>query len=100
MDAAAEAPCIPIVNGSIALWLGKKCAAGSTEHTHRWMVFLRHAEDKDLSYAVAKVAFTLHPSFTNHIRGERPAADGSAAARASCVTGSARPPPTHPRAQS
>ena len=69
MDAAKAAPFVPIVFGSIAFWLGKKSVIGSMDHTHRWMVYLRHAEDKDLSYAVSKVVFTLHPSFVNHIRG-------------------------------
>ena len=70
MDAAAAAPCIPIVYGSIAFWLGKPAAGtASQDHTHRWMVFLRHADDKDMSYAISKVVFTLHPSFTNPVRG-------------------------------
>lgn len=71
-NAAARAPYVPIVYGSIATWIGKKNAPGSAEHTHRWMVYVRHADDKDLSYAVSRVDFTLHPSFANHVRGASP----------------------------
>ena len=79
-NAAARAPYVPIVYGSIATWLGKKNAPGASEHTHRWMVYVRHVDDKDLSYAVSRVDFTLHPSFTNHVRG----------ASCRCPRGSAR----------
>ena len=66
---AARAPFVPIVTGTIAFWVGKKNAPGGSDHTHKWMVYVRHADDMDLSYAVSKVAFKLHPSFVNHIRG-------------------------------
>lgn len=68
-DAAARALFVPIVSGSIAFWLGKKGGVAGQEHTHKWTVYLRHANDFDLTYAVARVEFTLHPSFANHVRG-------------------------------
>jgi len=46
------------------------CLSISSEHTHRWIVFVRHPDDYDLSFVVSKVVFTLHSSFADHIRGE------------------------------
>jgi hypothetical protein len=66
---AVRAPYVPVVWGTIAAWLGKKNAPGGSEHTHKWTVYVRHADDRDLSYAVSKVVFTLHPSIPNHVRG-------------------------------
>ena len=92
-DAAARAPAVPIVYGSVAFWLGRKTNAG--EHTHKWSVYVRHAHDKDLSYVVERVEITLHPSFANPVRGERPIAGvarravGGGRLRASLVTAAA-----------
>jgi hypothetical protein len=69
-SAAADAPSIPISYGSISFWNGKKANAVTAEHTHRWLIFLRHAEDLDLTFAIAKVVFVLHASFQDHVRGE------------------------------
>ena len=74
-DVAARAPAVPFVYGSIAFWLGKKANTG--EHTHKWSVYVRHARDKDLSYAVERVEITLHPSFANPVRGQHPRSAGA-----------------------
>jgi len=71
-DVAARAVFVPIVYGSISFWLGKKQPANG-DPTHKWSVFVRHPEGKDLSYIIAKVVFTLHPTFPSHKRGELPA---------------------------
>lgn len=53
------------VYGSIAFWLGKK--ADETV-SHKWCVYVRGVNNEDISYFVKEVVFTLHSSFTNHIR--------------------------------
>jgi len=53
--------CVPLVYGSIAFWLGKKADEYST---HRWTLYVRGPKGEDLSYAIEKVAFHLHPSFS------------------------------------
>jgi len=69
-EAASKALFVPIVYGSIVLWLGKKASHTNVgEHTHKWSIYLRHAADADLSYAVARVEIMLHPSFANPVRG-------------------------------
>ncbi|KAJ0410452.1 hypothetical protein P43SY_002784 [Pythium insidiosum] len=55
----------PIVYGSIATYLGRK--AEETK-THRWSIYLRGADNEDLSYIVSKVVITLHASFANPVR--------------------------------
>jgi YEATS domain-containing protein 4 len=66
--AACSAPCIPITFGNIAFQLGKNRIGSATEHSHRWSVFVRGAANQDISYAVQKVVFTLHPTITDHVR--------------------------------
>jgi len=56
---------VPIVYGSIAFFLGKKA---SEEHTHRWTLYVRGPNDEDLSIAIKKVVFHLHPSFPQPVR--------------------------------
>jgi YEATS domain-containing protein 4 len=56
----------PIVYGSMAFFLGKKAEEFCT---HRWTLYVRGPQDEDLSTFVEKVAFTLHPSFPNPVRG-------------------------------
>ncbi len=53
--------------GSIAFYLGKKAEEYST---HRWTLYVRGPQDEDLSTFIEKVAFTLHPSFANPVRGK------------------------------
>ncbi len=55
----------PIVYGSVAFWLGKK--ADETV-SHKWCVYVRGLNNEDISYFVKEVVFTLHSSFTNHVR--------------------------------
>ncbi|XP_059074452.1 transcription initiation factor TFIID subunit 14b isoform X2 [Cryptomeria japonica] len=56
---------IPIVYGTISFWLGKR----ADEHrTHKWTVYIRGATNEDLSIAIKRVVFELHPSFNNPIR--------------------------------
>lgn len=55
----------PIVYGSIATYLGRK--AEETK-THRWSIYVRGADNEDLSYMLSKVMITLHASFTNPVR--------------------------------
>ena len=92
---AAASTSVPFTYGSVSFWNGKRtnqtggpqqglklratqaayiprhrvCRIPS-EHTHRWIVFVRHPDDCDLSFVVSKVVFTLHSSFADHIRGE------------------------------
>ena len=51
---------VPIVFGSISLYLGKK---SNSQHTHNWSCYVRGINDEDISYFVKKVEFLLHPSF-------------------------------------
>eukprot|EP01040_Poterioochromonas_malhamensis_P010725 gene10725-11685_t len=53
----------PIVYGSIAFYLGKKA---EEFNTHRWSLYVRGPH---LSIFIEKVAFTLHPSFEQQVRG-------------------------------
>jgi hypothetical protein len=53
-------------SGSIAVHLGKKA---DEQATHRWSLFVRGPNHEDLSCFVEKVAFTLHPSFPEPVRG-------------------------------
>lgn len=57
----------PIIYGSIATYLGRK--AEETK-THRWSIYLRGADNEDLSYMLSKVMITLHSSFTNPVRSK------------------------------
>eukprot|EP00743_Colponemidia_sp_Colp-15_P008353 GILK01009072.1.p1 GENE.GILK01009072.1~~GILK01009072.1.p1 ORF type:complete len:225 (+),score=18.44 GILK01009072.1:28-675(+) len=54
-----------IVYGTIAFWMGKKA---DEFHSHKWTVYVRGVYGEDISYFIKKVVFTLHPSFTNHVR--------------------------------
>ncbi|KAF8662139.1 hypothetical protein HU200_056332 [Digitaria exilis] len=55
----------PIVYGTISFWLGKKA---SEHHSHKWTVYVRSANNEDLSVIVKRVVFQLHPSFQNPTR--------------------------------
>lgn len=66
---ALSPPCVPISYGSIAFNVGKGRLASHPDHTHKWTVFLRGAYNQDITYAISKVVFSLHPSFADHIRG-------------------------------
>jgi YEATS domain-containing protein 4 len=73
IEDAARAVYVPFVCGTISWWLGrgKSGSGNAAEHSHKWTVFVRGPDNRDITYAVAKVVFTLHSSFQNHIRGER-----------------------------
>ena len=55
-----------LITGSVAVHLGKKSEEYST---HRWKLYIRGPNNEDLSTFVEKVAFTLHPSFAEPVRG-------------------------------
>lgn len=57
---------IPIVHGSIAMYLGKK---SEETRTHRWTVYIRGLENRDISYFIKHVEFNLHESFNPAKRG-------------------------------
>mmetsp|Transcript_23848 Transcript_23848/g.27478 ORF Transcript_23848/g.27478 Transcript_23848/m.27478 type:complete len:332 (-) Transcript_23848:200-1195(-) len=57
--------CVPIVYGSIAFFLGKKADEYAT---HQWTLYVRGPNDEDLSCAISKVIFHLHPSFPQPVR--------------------------------
>lgn len=57
---------LPIVYGSLAFFLGKKKA--DEHNTHEWTLFLRAANQEDLSPVISKVVFQLHPSFAQPTR--------------------------------
>jgi YEATS domain-containing protein 4 len=54
---------IPLIYGSVAFSLGK------TEDgtTHRWTIYVRGVEGRDLSSVIAKVVFKLHPTCNSPI---------------------------------
>ena len=59
---------LPIVYGSIALYLGKKA---DEAQTHEWTLFIRGPNQHDdhlSSVVISKVVFHLHPSFAQPIR--------------------------------
>lgn len=58
----------PIVYGSISFWLGNTKAGSASEHTHRWSLYVRGADGRDISYCIEKVVFTLHPTIPNNVR--------------------------------
>lgn len=63
----------PIIYGSYAYHLGKRVPGGPTygadgAATHRWTLFVRGANNEDLSTFVSKVAFSLHDSFADPVR--------------------------------
>ncbi|KAL7463773.1 hypothetical protein ACHAXS_005542 [Conticribra weissflogii] len=58
--------CLPIAYGSVAFSLGEKA---DEYHTHRWTLYLRSPNPTyDLSNAISRVIFQLHPSFTQPTR--------------------------------
>jgi len=58
--------CLPIIYGSMAFFLGSNQA---DECTHRWTLYVRGPNgDEDLSCAIQKVIFQLHPSFPQPVR--------------------------------
>lgn len=56
-----------LFSGSVAVHLGKKSEEYST---HRWKLYIRGPNYEDLSTFIDKVAFTLHPSFAEPVRGK------------------------------
>ena len=59
--------CFPIAYGSIAFYLGKQ--ATDETKTHKWTLYVRHPDPTyDLSKAISKVIFQLHPSFPQPTR--------------------------------
>lgn len=68
----------PVIYGSIATYLGRK--AEETK-THKWSIFVRGADNEDLSYMISKVVITLHMSFANPVRGS-----GAVSPSPSCLT--------------
>ena len=56
---------VPVCYGTCAYWLGKKA---DEYHSHKWTVYLRGPEHEDLSHAIQKVVFNLHPSFKEPVR--------------------------------
>lgn len=56
-----------ILYGSIATPLPQK--RSDEAHTHRWTVYIKGADDEDISYYVKKVVFKLHESFVTPLRG-------------------------------
>eukprot|EP00591_Stephanopyxis_turris_P006048 CAMPEP_0195520430 /NCGR_PEP_ID=MMETSP0794_2-20130614/16855_1 /TAXON_ID=515487 /ORGANISM="Stephanopyxis turris, Strain CCMP 815" /LENGTH=263 /DNA_ID=CAMNT_0040649781 /DNA_START=123 /DNA_END=911 /DNA_ORIENTATION=+ len=56
---------VPIIYGSIAFWLGREANEYST---HEWTLYVRGPNDEDLSCAISKVVFQLHPSFPQPVR--------------------------------
>ena len=57
--------CVPNAYGSIAIYLGN---SADEYATHEWTLYVRGPNDEDLSAAVAKVVFSLHPSFPQPVR--------------------------------
>ncbi|EFJ40186.1 hypothetical protein VOLCADRAFT_84613 [Volvox carteri f. nagariensis] len=53
---------LPVVVGTCAWWMGKKA---SDTVTHRWTVYLKSANNEDISHIVQKVTFELHHTFNN-----------------------------------
>ncbi|KAK9810316.1 hypothetical protein WJX72_008474 [[Myrmecia] bisecta] len=52
----------PIVVGTVAFFLGKK----ATEYeSHKWTLYVRGADNQDITHVIKKVTFQLHPSFQN-----------------------------------
>lgn len=58
---------MPIVVGSMAFPLNKEERVDD-HHTHRWRVYVRGADMRDLSYVIRSVTFSLHPSFVDPVR--------------------------------
>ena len=62
----------PVIYGSYAYHLGKKMPGAApvadSAATHRWTLFIRGANNEDLSTFVSKVAFSLHDSFADPVR--------------------------------
>ncbi|KAJ1923195.1 NuA4 histone H4 acetyltransferase complex and the SWR1 complex subunit [Tieghemiomyces parasiticus] len=52
----------PVVYGNVATPLGDE-KASQADHTHRWTVSLRGANNEDISYYVRKVVFKLHETY-------------------------------------
>jgi YEATS domain-containing protein 4 len=58
--------CLPLTYGSIAFYLGPQ---SDEYHTHKWTLYLRSPDPNfDLSRAISKVVFQLHPSFSQATR--------------------------------
>ena len=57
--------CVPIAYGSIAFYLGSNADEYAT---HEWTLYVRGPNNEDLSAAIAKVVFSLHPSFPQPVR--------------------------------
>ncbi|KAL3780379.1 hypothetical protein HJC23_002674 [Cyclotella cryptica] len=58
--------CLPLAYGSIAFNLGPQA---DEYHTHKWTLYLRSPDKSfDLSVAISKVVFQLHPSFAQATR--------------------------------
>lgn len=56
---------VPFAYGSIAFWQGKRA---QEFQTHKWHIYVRGANNEDLSPLIERVIFQLHPSFNNPTR--------------------------------
>ena len=56
---------LPCCFGTVAYWLGKKA---DEYHSHRWTVYFRGHDGEDVTHAVKRVVFALHPSFKEAVR--------------------------------
>lgn len=55
---------IPINYGTVSACSGKK----GESYLYKWLVYLRHLDNLDLSFIIDSVTFVLHESFTNTLR--------------------------------
>ena len=58
---------IPIEYGTASICSTKR----GEKYYYKWIVFLKHANNKDLSHIVESVSFVLHESFLNSMREEQ-----------------------------
>ncbi|KAI8930314.1 yeats family-domain-containing protein, partial [Entophlyctis helioformis] len=54
---------IPFVYGSIATPITKRDTVADPSHTHRWTVYVRGLDNKDMSFCFKRVTIKLHESF-------------------------------------
>lgn len=56
------------VYGTTAVWKGPGVQSNMNQATHTWSAYVRGVDNADMSNAIRKVVFALHPSFENPTR--------------------------------
>ena len=61
---------VPFIYGSTAIPITKKDNLPDPSHTHKWSVYVKGLEGKDISFLFKKIIIKIHETFANPNRGK------------------------------